>query len=311
MKITGTFLDEISHDINHQNWGAKEWEADFQAMQSIGIDTVILIRSGYRRWITYPSDVLMRQEGCFAPPIDLVALFLELSQRYGMRFYFGLYDSGKYWVNARYREETALNMLVIQEVVDRYGAHPAFGGWYFSHEINRNVMGVVEEYAVMGHFCKNLLPAPILISPYIDGKKALLASEAAVAKEAGISLETHRQEWDEVLRNVQGIVDTIAFQDGHVDFEDLEDFMRINKQLSDRYGLQGWTNCESFDRDMPIKFLPIKWEKMKFKLEAAQRVGMDKAITFEFSHFMSPHSSYRQAQHLFNRYREYIGLLPA
>ena len=26
MKITGTFLDEISHDIPHQNWGEREWE---------------------------------------------------------------------------------------------------------------------------------------------------------------------------------------------------------------------------------------------------------------------------------------------
>ena len=29
LKITGTFLDEISHDIPHQNWGEKEWDLDF------------------------------------------------------------------------------------------------------------------------------------------------------------------------------------------------------------------------------------------------------------------------------------------
>ena len=38
LKITGTFLDEISHDIPHQNWGEKEWDADFRHMKSIGID---------------------------------------------------------------------------------------------------------------------------------------------------------------------------------------------------------------------------------------------------------------------------------
>ena len=46
LKITGTFLDEISHDIPHQNWGEKEWDLDFQHMKNIGIDTVIMIRSG-------------------------------------------------------------------------------------------------------------------------------------------------------------------------------------------------------------------------------------------------------------------------
>jgi len=55
---------------------------------------------------------------------------------------------------------------------------------------------------------------------------------------------------------------------------------------------------------MPIKFLPIKWEKLLFKLEAAKRAGSEKAITFEFSHFMSPQSGYLQAGHLYNRYME-------
>jgi beta-galactosidase GanA len=40
MLITGTFLDEISHDIPHQNWGPAEWETDFQHMKKAGIDTV-------------------------------------------------------------------------------------------------------------------------------------------------------------------------------------------------------------------------------------------------------------------------------
>ncbi|MEM6803238.1 MAG: DUF4434 domain-containing protein, partial [Bacteroidota bacterium] len=39
MKISGTFLDEISHDIPHQNWSRKEWEQDFIHMRNMGIDT--------------------------------------------------------------------------------------------------------------------------------------------------------------------------------------------------------------------------------------------------------------------------------
>lgn len=67
-----------------------------------------------------------------------------------------------------------------------------------------------------------------------------------------------------------------------------------------------WNNSESFDRDMPIKFMPIKWEKLLMKLKAAERAGMEQTITFEFSHFMSPQSAYLQAGHLYNRYREYL-----
>jgi hypothetical protein len=59
---------------------------------------------------------------------------------------------------------------------------------------------------------------------------------------------------------------------------------------------------------MPIKFLPIKWEKMLLKLEAARKAGLDKAITFEFSHFMSPNSVYAAAGNLYRRYAEYFNI---
>jgi len=57
---------------------------------------------------------------------------------------------------------------------------------------------------------------------------------------------------------------------------------------------------------MPSKFLPINFDKLRLKLEAAAKAGYDKAITFEFSHFMSPQSAYLQAGHLYNRYREHV-----
>ncbi len=94
----------------------------------------------------------------------------------------------------------------------------------------------------------------------------------------------------------------MAFQDGHLNFEDLKDYLAVNKALADKYGFISWTNTESFDRDMPIKFFPIKFDKLHYKLSKAQEVGMSKAITFEFSHFMSPQSAYLQAGHLYNRY---------
>ena len=37
-------------------------------------------------------------------------------------------------------------------------------------------------------------------------------------------------------------------------------------------------------------------------------VTIDKAITFEFSHFMSPQSAYLQAGHLNDRYKEYFNI---
>ena len=107
LKITGTFLDEISHDIVHQNWGEQEWDRDFAHMKAIGIDTVIVIRSGYRKFITYPSDYLMKTFGCYMPSVDLIDMYLRLADKYDMKFYFGLYDSGKYWDTGDSRQSVA------------------------------------------------------------------------------------------------------------------------------------------------------------------------------------------------------------
>jgi hypothetical protein len=108
---------------------------------------------------------------------------------------------------------------------------------------------------------------------------------------------------EKLLRNYKN---EVAFQDGHVDYHELPEYLQINKMLAEKYGLHCWTNIKSFDRDMPIKFLPIKWEKMLLKLHAAAKATLDKAITFEFSHFTSPHSCYPQAHGLFKQYCEYF-----
>ncbi|MGF1559377.1 MAG: DUF4434 domain-containing protein [Flavobacteriaceae bacterium] len=307
MQITGTFLDEISHDIPHQNWGAKEWENDFAHMKAMGIDTVILIRSGYRRFLTYPSDYLIREKGCFKPPIDLVELYLQLSEKYGMTFYFGTYDSGEYWDTGDMRSEIDINLKTIEEVYSTYGHYKSFGGWYLSLEMSRKTKGAIESIAGLGNHCKAISGGlPVLISPWIDGKKAVLAAQPALKKDHSISLEQHEKEWDEIFEGIKGAVDIVAFQDGHVDYNELEEYLVVNKKLADKHGLQAWTNSESFDRDMPIKFLPIKFEKMLLKLEAAKHAGCEKAITFEFSHFMSPQSAYLQARHLYNRYVDHF-----
>jgi hypothetical protein len=307
LPITGTFLDEISHDIPHQNWGYKEWDNDFQHMAIMGIDTVIMIRSGYRKFITYPSAYLT-SKGCYTPPTDLVAMFLQLAEKYGMQFYFGLYDSGAYWDTGHMQSEIDHNRYIIDEVWQQYGHYPAFKGWYLSMEISRRTKGAIEAFFTLGQQCKQVSNnLPTLISPWIDGKKAVLAASGALTKQEAVSLQEHETEWNEIFSGIHSVVDAVAFQDGHIDFHELDDFFTVNKKLADKYGLQCWTNAESFDRDMPIKFLPIKYEKLRLKLEAAKRAGYAKAITFEFSHFMSPQSMYPSAGHLYNRYREGMG----
>ena len=296
--ITGTFLDEITHDIPSQNWRDRDWEADFAAMQQVGIDTVILIRAGYQEQATFNSQVLQEKIGILPVYTDLVELFLTLAQRYGMTFYFGTYDSGHYWVNGDYQTETDINKAFCEEFINRYGHHSAFGGWYISHEINTYDEGMMQVYEDLSSHLKQLQDVPLLISPYIKGIKQF--------GDTAISLDQHIQEWESVFARLEGIVDIVAFQDGNVAYRDLPAYLQANRELASKYGLTTWSNVESFDRDMPFKFPPIDYRKLRYKIEQAELAQVDKLITFEFSHFLSPNSTYPAARQLHQRYWEWI-----
>ena len=306
IRLTATFLDEISDDIPHQNWGVEEWDRDFAAMKETGIDTVVMISCGARKFIAYPSKFLMEEEGCHEPPVDLVDMFLSLAEKYGMRYFFGTYTRRKNGENTAEEIERSWDQerRLIDEAWERYGHRKAFAGWYLAKEILYREPAVIAEFRRYGEHCKKISGnLPILISPAMWGRKAWDPNDPNARD---LNFRAHEQMWDEIMSEIAGLVDIIAFQDGHVTYEELPEALRINKRLADKYGIELWTNTESFDRDMPIRFLPIKWEKMRLKLLAAEQAGIKHAMTFEFSHFMSPNSCYLAAGNLRRRYLEWL-----
>ena len=215
-----------------------------------------------------------------------------------MNFYFGTYDSGEHWQTGNYQKEVDINREICDEVMEKYGRKPAFKGWYITHEINTFNDGMMEVYDKLSTHLKTLKKIPILMSPYIKGIKQF-GNDA-------ISFTEHENEWSKVFSSLKGIVDIVAFQDGQVDFRDLPAYLKVNKELATKNKIECWSNIETFDRDMPIKFPPIDISKLLYKVERAQDSGVEKLITFEFSHFMSPQSIYPAAHQLFKRYNDYL-----
>src|SRR5687768_9718323 len=102
-RITGTFLDEITHDIPSQNWGEAEWRKEFQLYQRIGIDTAIIIRAGYRNRCIFPAKSLTEVLPVYD---DLGELFFRLGLEYGVGIWLGTYDSGEHWMRGDWKQET-------------------------------------------------------------------------------------------------------------------------------------------------------------------------------------------------------------
>ncbi|MBL8863179.1 MAG: DUF4434 domain-containing protein [Planctomycetes bacterium] len=295
--ITGTFLDEISHDIASANWGPDEWRRDFASMKADGIDTVVLIRAGYKDRATFDARVLRKLHPHLIVQEDLVALFLSLAAEHGMSLWFGSYDSGEFWQQQQHQKEADLNRALVDEVWERYGRSSAFRGWYLGHEIDardEHSLRALEE--LCGHI-KATSGLPILIAPRPRGTQQ---------SQASFTLEQHRREWTSLCAELRGRVDCVAFQDGGVPFALLPEFLAVNAELARANGLANWSSVESFDRDVHVKYPPIAWPKLRYKLECALAAGVSKLITFEYSHFLSPHSMYSSAHALHRRYREWL-----
>ncbi len=293
--ITGTFLDEITYDIPSANWGANEWAADFDAMKAIGIDTVILIRSGFKDRMTFESKVLPRYQPMRPAYIDLVDIFLAEAERCGMDFYFGTYDSHEFW-RTDPEKEVRINMEFADEVMARYGHRQAFQGWYITQEACAFDERLLAIYERLAFHLKKLKNVPTLISP-------LMLKEV---KGVFDDLAGYERNWDAAFQRFSGYVDAVAFQDGYVAFTELPEYLEIDNRLAKRHGIQSWSNVESFERGMPLNFLPIDWRNLRYKMEMAAKSGCEKLITFEFSHFMSPNSMWPSARNLYRRYQEWM-----
>lgn len=297
LRLTGTFLDEITHDIPSQNWGEAEWRREFRLYQKIGIDTVIIIRAGYQDKCIFPAQSI---PGLLPVRFDLATLFLDLAHEFGLTLFWGTYDSGSHWMRRTWWKEVDLNKAFLNEVALRYGDHPAFGGWYLCHETSKNDAHIIELFNETGGYCKSLKNLPVLISPFPQGSKQFAGGDV-------FTLEESLDHWDKIFEATSSVVDICAFQDGQIQYRELPEFLQGVKSLGDRHDITIWSNVESFDRDMPIKFPPADWRYLSLKMEEASKTA-EKIITFEFAHFMSPYSCYPAARNLFKRYCECHGL---
>lgn len=296
-RITGTFLDEITHDIPSQNWGEKQWRREFELYKRIGIDTVIIIRAGYQNKCIFQARSLPNLLPIYE---DLGEIFFSLADEIGLKVFFGTYDSGVHWMRGAWWNEVEVNKAFIDEAVERYGHHASFGGWYLCHETSRNSANIIELFTHIGKFCKSAKDVPVLISPFPQGAKQFSGGSV-------MSLDESFEHWERIFGETHGAFDICAFQDGQIHYQELPRFIQGIGELGKRHDVTIWSNLETFDRDMPIKFPPADWRYLRFKLEAAAPVA-EKIITFEFPHFMSPHSSYPSAHHLFERYCEGAGI---
>ena len=292
-KITGTFIDGVAADIPSNNWGAEEWALQFDTFKRMGIDTAIIIRVGFQDSAMYKSDVM--KTTLYAEP-DLVDVVLREGERTGIDIYIGLFDTLNYWLKNDWDNEVGLNTDLIYELNERYGKRKSFKGWYMCHEGSLQT----HPHRIWKPLCQVIRSfdnvRPIIVSPRYHGPKY---------SQHPVPPDVHAKHFDFLLGEMEGLISAYAFMDGHVHFKDLPAYVKATAEVFKKHGIAYWSNLETFDRDMPWKFPPIECDKMRFKLETVQDY-VEKIISFEVPHFLSPYSLYPSAHTLYKRYMEYI-----
>ena len=306
--ITGSFLDGMPGDIPSQNWGAGEWRRQFDLFKEMGMDSLVIINGVTNEQAIYPTrvaDVPLVYDDVPKGSADLAEFFFTLADERGLRIYMGLYDTYHHWYRNDWRSEVEACLPFIDEARARYGHHASFHGWYMSHEGDERY-NMPKIWRPLMERLRTLDPdKPILISPRYAAEKYHGACVTGGAHP--LTPAQHARYLDYMLSEVGGLVTAAAFMDGHCHFKDLKAFAEVTAETCARHHVEFWSNVETFDRDMPWRFPPIDWVKLRFKIETL-RPFVSKMITFEAAHFLSPLSMFPSARCLYDRYVEhYLG----
>jgi hypothetical protein len=224
-------------------------------------------------------------------------IFKEAAKR-NMKVFMGLYISNLTWNDGDSQGEIEKNKIFIDEVLERFGDMPSFAGWYIPHETCDNCGNIKATMGGLAALCKEKSPnKDVLVSPFFR-------TTVAFAPEDAYSPKRMAEEWDEIWEDCGQYIDYCAFQDGTAPINELADYFIEMKKVCDKYGMQLWANVETFERDVRRMYYPIPFDLLRKKIEILQP-HVDKMMTFEFSHFLSPQSIYPSARNLNRLYRAY------
>jgi hypothetical protein len=284
--------------IQLQGWMLKmppdEWSRELDAMHAAGLDTIIIQYLQYGRQSFIPTE-----EKATDPTREI----LRFADAHGMRVFLGTKADDGWWNwDADFLERSlADRKRLIRAIHSRYAAHRSFAGWYLPEEVSGS-LSPARVRLLRGYFrsqsddCKALRNQPVAFAPYFSHLT---------------SLDSMRTIYAELLDGAG--IDVVMLQDGvgaRGWDRDLEEriipFFRMFREVCNRRGVALWSDLECFQRRRPEPhsgFVPTTPARLIRQLRAVAP-HVDRIVTFDFFHYMSPHRGDPQRT-LYEAYRRY------
>jgi sugar phosphate isomerase/epimerase len=285
--------------IQLQGWmmdlSPDDWRRELEAMRDVGLETIIIQYLQYGRHSFIPSD---------DRATDPTREILRFADAHGMRVFLGTRaDEGWWHWDADYLDQSlAERKRLIRTIHARYAAYRSFAGWYFTEEVSGN-LSPDRARLLRGYFrsqsdyCKALRAQPVAFAPFFSHLTPL---------------ESMRRIYDELLDGAG--IDVVMLQDGvgargwDRDLEErIVPFFRMFRAVCDRRGVALWSDLESFQRRDPAQeggLVPTSPARLIRQLRAVAP-DVDRIVTFDFFHYMSPHRGAQQRR-LYDGYRRYV-----
>jgi len=263
--LHGTFLQLEKGNLA---WTEEQWEREFRAMKTIGMQALIIQHIADKDFAFYRSGFLPLFQPCGTS--DPLAALLVLARKHKFSVWLGLDASA----------DVARNLSIAREVRARYRRFwDVVRGWYvfgaFGELMNAppTFDPTVRAYATVIPELKRIAPLPVMIAPAFT----LDVTPDALAKG-----------WENLFAVFRP--DVMALQDGvgcgrNLTPQNIRPYFAALKEVCDRYGVRLWSDLEIFD--IPSGWRPAPIDRIAAQF-AAVRDLVEKVVVFEFNHYMSP-----------------------
>ena len=274
-------------------------------MKSVGMDTVVVNYVAYDKFYFYPTSV----SGGMPFSIDSIENILDAADQHGMDVYLGLHLDPDQFSTSTFdlQANLAQGQAELSELWTRYGGHTSLAGWYMPQEfsdymvfyqpqLRNDIISYTSAVTFQAHASSGL---PMMISPYFGQNP----NAAAYAN------------WWNTTGLPQTGVDIVAMQDGvgthRTTIAQSQTVFQALAPVMANHGVAFWANNESFNQThgWPVDNQPWAAQPTGINTFVAQIEStnpfVEKSITFEFSHYMSPQGT-TATNALFQDYQAYF-----
>ena len=242
---------------------ASDWRERVRLLRTLEMDTIILQFAVAEGKSFYPSTLF---PSAFDDEVDRFAAILDEAASHGIAVYLPMGSlAPTYRATNDITDPARLDRTeaLMGELIDRYGALPAFAGWFIAEEPQKGLYEGREYLSAVCRLAHRLTPGkPVICAPHIlnDG-----IEDAALLRDLGFDIL-----WTQVMAE-RCTATGALWRNGEPWSDRLSRVARV-KQACDGAGIRFWAEYEIFDfGEQRAYLLPADIERLRFQLPGLSR----------------------------------------